>query len=207
MCGRSYENIKIACNFGPTELVERIRKVSNKLDINEKAVVTLLRIVGEDPNVPDDKLDEALTKVASDYKRLEAQAAALNPDNPTARRLVEEAQREIDAGHFGRTHALLRQATQVQISAAHGDELVEKGQAAEAAELLGAAASTATEGGVALTERQYLEAAELFGQAADLSAGHGFEHTRYTSRQAFDKATSETTGRPCSGLLGCTAAP
>jgi hypothetical protein len=50
--------------------------------------------------IPDDKLAEALTKVAEDYKRLQAQVAALNPDNPKARELVEQAKPEIDAGHF-----------------------------------------------------------------------------------------------------------
>jgi hypothetical protein len=67
---------------------------------------TLLRIVGEQ-DVPLERLSETLTnRVANDYKRLQAQAAALNPDNPTARGLVERAQAAIAVGHFADAHQL-----------------------------------------------------------------------------------------------------
>ena len=56
-------------------------KVSKTLGVTESAAKKLLKIVGEDANVPEDKLAEALTKVAEDYKRLQAQLAALNPGN------------------------------------------------------------------------------------------------------------------------------
>lgn len=143
---------------------EQIDKISKTLGVTEDAVKSLLKIVGEDPNVPDDKLAEALSKAADDYKRLQAQVAGLNPDNPTARVLVEQAKPEIVAGHFARAHELLRQATQAQIAAAQeARKLKEQAQAAEDAQMLGAASSTAAEGDVALTERHYREAADLFG--------------------------------------------
>ena len=44
--------------------------ISKTLGVTEDAAKTLLKIVGEDRNIPDDKLAEALTKVAGDYKRL-----------------------------------------------------------------------------------------------------------------------------------------
>ena len=164
----------ITCNFGLTPeqlkqvteaavkgatgpLIDRIVDISKTLGVTEDAAKTLLKIVGEDPNIPDDKLAEALSKVAGDYKRLQAQVAALNPDNPTARKLVDEAKPEIEAGHFERAHELLRQATQAQIAAAQeARKLKEQAQAAEDAQMLGAASSTAAEGDVALTERRYL---------------------------------------------------
>ena len=160
--------------------------ISKTLGVTEDAAKTLLKIVGEDANIPDDKLAEALTKVAGDYKRLQAQVAALNPDNPTARTLVDEAKPEIDAGHFERAHELLRQATQAQIAAAQeARKLKEQAQAAEDAQMLGAASSTAAEGDVALTERRYLEAADLFGQAAGyVPSGHASEQGGYLLRQA-----------------------
>ena len=199
----SVNNSSVTCNFGLTDaqlkqateaavkgatgpLVDRITDISKTLGVTEDAAKTLLKIVGEDPNIPDDKLAEALTKVASDYKRLQAQVAALNPDNPTARTLVEEAKPEIDAGHFDRAHELLRQATQAQIAAAQGArKLKEQAQAAEDAQMLGAASSTAAEGDVALTERRYEEAAELFGQAAAyVPGGNASERGGYLLRQA-----------------------
>jgi hypothetical protein len=91
--------------------VDRIADISKTLSVTEGATKTLLKIVGEDPNVPDDKLPEALSKVAGDYKRLQAQAAALDPENPTARQLVDAAKPEIDAGHFQHALELLGQAT------------------------------------------------------------------------------------------------
>jgi hypothetical protein len=81
--------------------------------------------------------------------------------------------------------SFLREATQAQIAAAQeARKLKEQAQAAEDAQMLGAASSTAAEGGVALTERRYLEAAELFGQAADYVPNeHASERGKYLRRQ------------------------
>ncbi len=162
----------VTCNFGmPPEqlkaaveesavnghLSDRIVQISKTLGVTEDAAKKLLKLVGEDPNIPEDKLAEALSKVAADYQRLQAQVGRLNPDNPTAKALVEQAKLEIDAGHFDRARELLRQATQAQITAAQeAHKLEEQAQAAEIAQMLGAARSTAAEGDVALTERHYL---------------------------------------------------
>ena len=110
----------------------------------------------------------------------------MNPDNPTARALVEQAKPEIDAGHFDRAHELLHEATQAQIAAAQeARKLKEQAQVAEDAQMLGAASSTATEGDVAVTERRYKEAAELFGQAAEyVPAGHASDRRGYLLREA-----------------------
>ena len=150
---------------------EQIDKISKMLGVTEDAVKSLLKIVGEDPNVPEDKLAQAVSKAAEDYKRLQSQVAALNPDNSTAKALVDQARPEITAGHFQRAHELLQQATQAQIAAAQeARKLREQAQAAGDAQMLGAASSTAVEGGVAMTERRYKEAAQLFDQAADVRA-------------------------------------
>ena len=164
-------------------LQDHLDKISETLGVTKSAAKTLLKIVGEDANIPDDKLAEALSKVAGDYKRLQAQVAALNQDNPTARKLVEEAKPEIDAGHFARAHELLREATQAEVAA--GVQVQEQARAAGDAHMLAAASSTAAEGDVALTERRYAEAAELFGQAAGyVPNGHASERGGYLLRQA-----------------------
>jgi len=179
-------NNKVNCNIGPTALVEQIKDVSNKLNINQRAVLALLRIVGEDQSVPEDKLAEALTRVAGDYKRLKAQVAAFSPDNPTARALVEQAKHEIDAGHFARARELLHQATEAQLTAAvEARKLKVQAQAAEDSQMLGAASSTSAGGEVALTEREYRQAAELFARAASyVPPGHPDERGDYLARQA-----------------------
>jgi tetratricopeptide (TPR) repeat protein len=190
----------VTCNFGmPPEqlkaaiesavnghLIDRIVQISKTLGVTEDAAEKLLKIVGENPNIPEDKLAEALSKIAGDYQRLQAQLAGLNPDNPTAKALVEQAKPEIDAGHFDRAHELLRQATQVQIDAAQeARKLQEQAQAAAGAQMLGAANSTAAEGGVAMIERRYKEAAELFARAADyVPDGHPSEQGSYLAWEA-----------------------
>ena len=161
---------KAAVEDATAPLIDRIASISKTLGVTEEAAKTLLRIIGEQPDVPDERLGEVLTKVATDYKRLQTQVAALNPDNPTARDLVERAKSEIAAGHFAAAHQLLLQARKAQIAAAQeAAKLAEQAQAARDAQLLGAAAS----------------AADLFKQAAGLvPAGHPEETTNYSQRQA-----------------------
>ena len=193
----------ITCNFGltPEQLKqlteaavrgatdaqqEHVDKVSKTLGLTESAAKNLLKIVGDDANVPEDKLAEALTKAAEDYRRLQTQVAALNPGNPSARALVDQAKSEIESGNFEQAHKLLREATQAQIAAAQEARRIrERAQAAEDAQWLGAASSTAAEGDVALTERKFDQAARLFGQAAGyVSSDHKKERGDYLLRQA-----------------------
>jgi tetratricopeptide (TPR) repeat protein len=172
---------------GATEpLTHQIVDISKTLGVTEGAAKTLLKNVGEDPDVSEDKLAEALSKAAEDYKRLQMQVAALNPDNPRARELVAQAKPEIDAGHFARAHELLRQATEAQIAAAQeARKLREQAEAAVDAQMLGAANSTAAEGGVVMIERRYKEAAELFARAADyVPAGHPTDQSSYLAWEA-----------------------
>jgi len=98
-------------------LTSTIVDLSKRLGVTEDATKTLLRIVGEQ-DVPLERLSETLLRVANDYKGLQAQAAALNPDNPIARDLVTQAKAAIGIGQFEQAHQLLRQATQVQLAAA-----------------------------------------------------------------------------------------
>jgi hypothetical protein len=180
------ELIEAALKGGEDPILDRLVQVSKTLGVTEDAAKTLLKIVGRDDKIPSDKLAEALTDVAGDYKRLQTQVTALNPDNPVARSLVDEARSEIDAGHLQHAHELLHAATQAQITATQkARELKEQAQAAENVEMLGAARSTAAEGNVALTERHYLEAAELFGQAAGyVPGGDTDDRGGYLTRQA-----------------------
>src|SRR5690349_7689964 len=98
--GFSPEQVKelteAAARGATAPLTSTIVDLSKRLGITEDATKTLLRIVGEQ-DVPLERLSETLNRVANDYKRLQAQAAALNPDNPTARGLVERAQNAITA--------------------------------------------------------------------------------------------------------------
>src|SRR5689334_3027639 len=79
--GRDASNNTITCNFGLTPeqlreltnaavagatspLVREIVEVSKRLGVSQEAAKTLLRIAGEQTNVPDERLPETLTKIA-----------------------------------------------------------------------------------------------------------------------------------------------
>ena len=216
--GRDASNNTLTCNFGLTPeqlrevtkaavegatepLIGGIGDISKRLGITEEAAKTLLCIVGEQSDLPDERLAEALTKVANDYKRLQAQVAALNPDNPAARNLVDRARSEIAAGHFAAAHQLLSEARQAQIAAAQeANKLAAQAQAARDAQLLGAAASAAAEGDLAMTELHYAQVADLFKQAAELvPAGHPDRQEiifRVKLSRFIGRATSEATTLP-----------
>jgi tetratricopeptide (TPR) repeat protein len=187
--GLSPEQVKdlteAAARGATAPLTAVIIDLSKRLGVTQDATRTLLRIVGEQ-DVPLERLSETLDRVANDYKHLQAQVTALNPENATAQNLVGEAKSEIEAGHLDHAHELLRQATQAQVAAAQqARQLREQGQLAEDRQMLGAASSTATDAGLALTERHYQQAAELFSEAARyVPAGDIDERLNYLDRQA-----------------------
>jgi tetratricopeptide (TPR) repeat protein len=166
--------------------MDRIAGITRTLGVSEDAAKTLLSLAAEQQDVPDERLAEVLTKIAEDYKRLQAKVVALDPDDPAARQLVAQAQTEINAGHFNHAHDLLRQATQSQLAAAQeANKLMTRAQAAVDARMLGATRSTATEGDLALTERNYVHAADPFAVAAEYVAGGNPEaHAEFLTSRA-----------------------
>jgi hypothetical protein len=92
------------------------------------------------------------------------------------------------------SYDLLRQARQAQVAAAQqARALRQQAEAAENEQMMQAAASSAAEGDLALTELHYRQAAELFKEAADLvPAGIGHESQRIGYLRRALKAKSET---------------
>jgi tetratricopeptide (TPR) repeat protein len=168
-------------------LANQIVDLSKRLGVTENAALTLLHILDQE-DVPLERLPEKLGEVAVQYKKIQAQLAALNPQNPLARKLAEQAETEIKAGRFEEAHQLLRQVTQAAIAAAEqARELRQKAEAAEDEQLIQAAASSSAEGDLSMTELHYLQAAELFKAAADLvPLGNAYEGKRidYLKREA-----------------------
>jgi chromosome segregation ATPase len=166
-------------------LADRIVDLSNRLGVTRGAALTVLRILGE-RDVPLEQLPQKLAEVATQFQKLQAQLAALDPRNPLARGLVEQAQAEVKAGNFAKAHELLGQAKQAQIAAAQqARELRRRAQEAEDEQLIQAAASSAAEGDLSMTELHYQQAADLFGQAAStVAAGHDDERWKYLRKEA-----------------------
>jgi tetratricopeptide (TPR) repeat protein len=171
-------------------LAKEIVDLSKSLGVTQGATLTMLRILGQG-DVPLEQLPQKLAKIANQYKKFEAQLAALNPQNPMARDLVEQAQAEIKAGNADsliKAHQLLGRAKQVQIAAAQQAlQLLQQAQAAHDEQLIQAAASSAAEGHLAMTELHYLQAAELFKEAANLVppvSAYDDKRTGYLQREA-----------------------
>jgi tetratricopeptide (TPR) repeat protein len=166
-------------------LTDKIVDLSTRLGVTQGAALSMLRILGE-RDVPLEQLPQRLAEVATQFQKLQAQLAALDPRNPLARGLVDQAQAEIKAGNFTKAHELLGQAKQAQIAAAQqARELRQKAQAAEDEQLIQAAASSAAEGGLSLTELHYLQAADLFKEAAStVPQGHEGERWEYLNAEA-----------------------
>jgi tetratricopeptide (TPR) repeat protein len=168
-------------------LADRIVDLSKRLGVTENAVLTLLHVLDEE-DVPLERLPQKLGEIANQYKKLQAQLAALNPQNPLARSLAEQAETEIKAGRFEKAHQLLRQVTQAGIAAAQqARELRRKAEVAEDEQLIQAAAASSAEGDLSMTELHYLQAADLFKEAANLvPPGNTYEDKRidYLRREA-----------------------
>jgi len=160
-------------------LADKIVDLSKRLGVTENAALTLLHILDQE-DVQLEQLPLKLGEVANQYKKFQAQLAALNPQNPLARRLAEQAETEIKAGRFEKAHQLLRQVTQAGIAAAQqARELRQKAQVAEDEQLIQAAASSSAEGDLSMTELHYLQAADLFKEAANLvPPGSAYEDKR-----------------------------
>ena len=163
-------------------LADRIIDLSNRLGVTQGATLTMLRILDQG-DVPLEQLPQKLAEVADQYKKFQAQLAALNPQNPLARGFVEQAQAEIKVGKADsliKAHQLLSQAKQAQIAAAQqARNLRQKAQVAEDEQLIQAAASSAAEGDLAMTELHYLQGADLFKEAANLvPPGNAYEDKR-----------------------------
>ena len=173
-------------------LADKIVDLSNRLGVTQGATLTMLRILDQ-RDVPLEQLPQKLAEVADQYKKFQAQLAALNPQNPLARGLVEQAQAEIKVGKADsliKAHQLLRQAKQAQIAAAQqARNLRQKAQVAEDEQLIQAAASSAAEGDLAMTELHYLQGADLFKEAANLvPPGNAYEDKRIDYLQTEERA-------------------
>jgi hypothetical protein len=195
-------------------LADRIIDLSSRLGVTQGATLTMLRILDQG-DVPLEQLPQKLAEVANQYKKFEAQLAALNPQNPLARSLVEQAQAEIKAGNADsliKAHQLLGQAKQAQIAAAQqARQLLAQAQAAQDEQLIQAAASSAAEGDLSMTELHYLQGADLFKEAANLvppGSAYDDKRTGYLRREAGalyqqgdefgDNRATCKTFRPCS---------
>jgi tetratricopeptide (TPR) repeat protein len=159
--------------------------LAEKLKLTTEAVIGFLRTLGEQ-NVPPEKITAKLIEIANQAVATRQRVAALEPDDPATKALVDQAKVELDKGHPDAASALLQHAEEAELaSAAQARALAQQASAAADARQLRAAKARESRGDVALTQLHYGEAAGLFGSAASLlPAGSSADRGRLLSRQA-----------------------
>jgi hypothetical protein len=122
--GRDAHGNTITCNYGLTSdeiealthaavtgatgpLLDRIESLSKRLGVSEATTAELLKIVGEQPRKPGEDISAILTRVATKYKRLEAQLASTDTDSAVGRALVQQVRTKILSGELQRAGDLL----------------------------------------------------------------------------------------------------
>jgi hypothetical protein len=100
--------IRAAAAAATEPMQKRIEALSRRLGVTREATMTLLRIVGEQPDSADQDLSKALSKVATDYTNLQAQIAAMSTAGTLARLLAPQAKAEVAAGRLQSARELLQ---------------------------------------------------------------------------------------------------
>jgi tetratricopeptide (TPR) repeat protein len=201
--GGNASNNAITCNYGLTPeqvqeltkaavagatgpLTDKVVELGNKLGLTQGAVVSMLRIIGEQ-DVPVEHMPQKLAEVAAQYQRAMKRLAAFDAqDDPTTRDLIARAQAAITDGRLKDADDLLDQAEQIEVAGARqAQEIAHQAGDVAARRLLRAANAAAVRGGIAETELRYLDAAKKFSDAAELvPSGHPDEVAKYRSLQA-----------------------
>jgi tetratricopeptide (TPR) repeat protein len=145
-----------------------IAALGERLNVTTEAVVTFLRILGEN-EVPLEKLPETLGVIAQRHVEMLDRLEALAPEDAEINAKVEAARAAIEEGNYDRADRLLGEAEDAERAAiGMAEELAREAQAAVDRRRLNAAAARAGRGEIALTQLDYLRAADHFEQATTL---------------------------------------
>jgi hypothetical protein len=160
-------------------------ELAQKLGFTSSAVAKFFKILG-DQNVPEEKIRERLSEIATHFAQTRDELAALEPDDPHTAELTRLAKAALDAGRLTEADGLLDQAKEAELAASRqARELKEKAQEAEDRHALNAAKLLAGRGNIALTQLRYPDAAKQFKQAATLvPPGHPDKTANYLQSEA-----------------------
>ena len=160
-------------------------RLAAQLGFTTEAVVGFFRILGERA-VPPEQMPTRLGEIATRYRDLTDRLATLDPDDPAAGELVDQARAAIETGRYDEADGLLERAEEVEWAAARqAEELARQAQEAADRHALKAAATRAQRGQVALTRLRYQEAAQHFATAAaGVPTGHEAERLGYLEGEA-----------------------
>src|SRR4051794_30674035 len=88
-----------------------------QLGVTRDAVVSFFRILGE-KEVPAEQMPVRLGEVAARFHDLSSRLATLEPEDPTAKGLVDQAQQAVEGGKYDEADGLLARAEEIEQGAA-----------------------------------------------------------------------------------------
>ena len=113
-----------------TELRAEVSGLAARLNVTEPAVRNMLRVLGE-REVPPERLVGKLAEIAERHRELERRLAALEPEDPVVRGLLEDAGAAVEGGEYDRAERLLEEAEGTDLAAVRmADELARQAQEA-----------------------------------------------------------------------------
>jgi hypothetical protein len=167
----------------------KIDQLSQRLDATHEAVVGFLRILDRN-EVPLEKLPGTLAQIAQRHREMLERLAALNPEDPAAQALIEQARALLRSANteadYDRADQLLGQAEATELAAVRmAEDFARQAQEAANRRRLNAAAARAERGELELTRLNYLEAAQHFKAAsATVPASDAQARGEYLNRYA-----------------------
>src|SRR5215472_15175596 len=94
----------------------RAAGLAAKLGFTTSAVTEFLRILGQQ-DVREDTINERLVQIAAHFAEAQNELAALDPDDPHAVELADQARQALDAGRLTEADSLLDQAKEIELAA------------------------------------------------------------------------------------------
>ncbi|MGR9053737.1 MAG: tetratricopeptide repeat protein, partial [Gammaproteobacteria bacterium] len=136
---------------------------------------------------PADKLVETLAAIAHRHKALLERLAVFNPEDPTLKKLIEQARNAVNISDYDRADRLLEKVETAEMEAVRkAEQLAADAQSEANRKRLKVAAVRAARGNISLTKLDYRQAAEHFKEASEIvPASNRLQRNEYLSNYAF----------------------
>ena len=141
-------------------------ELANKWRFTSSAVIEFFRILREQ-NIPDEKVPARLIEIAIHFSQTQNELAALEPADPRAAEIAQQAKLALDAGRLAEADDLLDRAKDLERAALReAQRFIHRAQDAADRHAFNLARMEATQGEISLTQLHYADAATHYEAAA-----------------------------------------
>jgi tetratricopeptide (TPR) repeat protein len=169
----------------------RAADLAAKLGFTSSAVAEFFTILGVQ-NVPDEKIPTRLIEIATHFAQTQNEVAALEPSDPHAADLTQQAKQALDAGQLTKADTLLEQAKDSERAALReARQFAQRALEAMDRHALNLAKMESTQGDISLTQLRYADAATHYEAAAAQAPSSASENqARYLVKAGDARQTS-----------------